>query len=106
MSGTSSRQITGVAEAIDEELYKDKIKPLFSGLSSQNPESGWNILDYINVVVHIFLSPQREFYSLEHLWQDAKRLRIPSRRKRNEKRQTLPKSPRSNKRLSKKPKVK
>ena len=82
MTGTSNRHITGVAETIEKELYKDKIRPLFSGLFSQDPESGWSILDYVNVVVHIFLSPQREFYSLEHLWQDAKRLRIPSRRKR------------------------
>jgi ribosome-associated protein len=77
MSGTSRRHITGVAEAIEERLHKDKIKPLFSGLSSQKSESGWVALDYISVVVHIFLKPQREFYSLEHLWQDAKKLRIP-----------------------------
>ena len=81
MNGTSSRHITGVAEAIEEELNKDNIKPLFSGLPSQNPESGWIILDYVSVVAHIFQEPQREFYSLEHLWQDAKRLRIPSPQK-------------------------
>ncbi len=79
MSGTSTRHIAGVAEAIEDGLYKDKIKALFGGLPSQNPESGWIILDYVNVVVHIFQKPQREFYSLEHLWQDAKRIRIPSR---------------------------
>jgi ribosome-associated protein len=82
MSGTSSRHIAGVAEAIKENLYKEKIKPLFSGPSSQDPESGWIVLDYVSVVVHIFQKPQREFYSLEHLWQDAKRVRIPSRHKR------------------------
>ena len=82
MSGTSGRHSVGVAEAIEEELYKDKIKPLLSGLSSSNSESGWIVLDYVNVVVHIFQKPQREFYSLEHLWQDATRLRIPSGQKR------------------------
>ena len=82
MSGTSGRHIAGVAEAIEEELHKDKIKPLYRGLSSQELESGWIVLDYVDVVVHIFQKPQREFYALEHLWQDAKRLRIPSRRKR------------------------
>jgi len=83
MSGTSSRHVAGVAEAIKEELYKDKIKPLFSGssLQVQAQESGWIVLDYVSVVVHIFQKPQREFYSLEHLWQDAKRIRVPSPRK-------------------------
>ena len=82
MSGTSGRHITGVAEAIKEELHKDKIKPLYSGYSSRGTDSGWLVLDYVSVVVHIFQKPQREFYCLEHLWQDAKRLRIPSRHRR------------------------
>jgi ribosome-associated protein len=102
MSGTSSRHIAGVAEAIEEELYKDRIKPLFSGSYLKSSESGWIVLDYVNVVVHIFLKPQREFYSLEHLWQDAKRIRVPAHRnKRNENRQSLRKPPLPNKRLSK-----
>lgn len=79
MSGTSSRHLAGLAQTIEEELNKDRIKPLFSGSASQNPESGWVILDYASVVVHIFQKPQREFYSLESLWQDAKRVRIPSK---------------------------
>ena len=107
MSGTSGRHIAGVAEAIDEGLYKDRIKPLFSGSLSKDSESGWIVLDYVSVVVHIFQKPQREFYSLEHLWQDARRVRIPSRyNKRNEKRQSLRKSRRSNKKLSKHLKLK
>ncbi|MFC1658094.1 ribosome silencing factor [Candidatus Omnitrophota bacterium] len=80
MSGTSGRHIAGLAEAIKEELFRDRIKPLFGGSLSQGPESGWVVLDYASVVVHIFMKPQREFYSLERLWQDAKRVRIPSRR--------------------------
>ena len=107
MSGTSGRHIAGVAEAIEKGLYKDRIKPLFSGSSAQSPDSGWIVLDYVDVIVHIFQKPQREFYSLEHLWQDAKRVRIPSRQnKRNEKRQSLRKPHHSNKKLSKKLKVK
>jgi ribosome-associated protein len=81
MNGTSSRHIAGIAEAIEEGLDKEKIKPLFSGPRLRNPESGWIVLDYVSVVVHIFQKPQREFYSLEHLWGDAKRVRIPSSRK-------------------------
>jgi ribosome-associated protein len=78
MSGTSSRHITGVTQAIEQDLHKDKIKPLFSGSPSQSPDSGWIVLDFVSVVTHIFLKPQREFYSLEHLWQDAKRVKITS----------------------------
>lgn len=78
MSGTSNRHLLGLNQTIEQELIKHKIKPLFSG---QKPESGWIILDYANVVVHIFQRPQREFYALEYLWQDAKRIRIPARQK-------------------------
>ncbi|MFH1577573.1 MAG: ribosome silencing factor [Candidatus Omnitrophota bacterium] len=101
MTGTSGRHIAGLAEAIEETLAKEKTSALFGGLSSRNPESGWIVLDYANVVVHIFQKPQREFYSLEHLWQDAKRVRIPPADKTNERRKSPRKSPVRNKRLSK-----
>lgn len=73
-SGTSLRQVNAVAEAIQEDLFKDKIKSL-SRFKAQD-ESGWIVLDYSAVVAHIFYKPMREFYSLEHLWSDAKRVRI------------------------------
>ncbi|MFH1339006.1 MAG: ribosome silencing factor [Candidatus Omnitrophota bacterium] len=113
MSGTSDRHLAGLAQTIEEELNKDRIKPLFSGSASQNPESGWVILDYASVVVHIFQKPQREFYSLENLWQDAKKVRILSprpregrgslRKRNDEKTQSPRSSPVPDKRLSKKP---
>lgn len=75
LSGTSLRQTNAVASAIEEDLEKEKIKPLSKG--SSNDESGWIVLDYLSVVIHIFYKPLREFYSLEHIWSDAKRVRIP-----------------------------
>ncbi len=42
-----------------------------------NDESGWVALDFTSVVAHIFYEPMREFYSLERLWSDAKKVRIP-----------------------------
>lgn len=39
-------------------------------------ESGWRVLDFSSVIVHLFLPEQREFYSLERLWQDADRVDI------------------------------
>ncbi|MGA2774573.1 MAG: ribosome silencing factor [Candidatus Omnitrophota bacterium] len=73
-SGTSLRQVNAIAEAIDEDLAKDRIKSLSEVPS--NDESGWVVLDYMSVIVHIFHKPMREFYSLERLWSDAKKVRI------------------------------
>jgi len=76
-SATSFRQTNAIASAIVEELDKERIKPL----SKVSPvdESGWIALDFSSVVAHIFYKPMREFYSLERLWSDAKKLRIPKK---------------------------
>jgi len=74
-SATSLRQVNAIALAVEEELLKSRIKP-FSKVSP-NDESGWVVLDYSGVIAHIFYKPLREFYSLERLWSDAKRVRIP-----------------------------
>ncbi|MFH1888641.1 MAG: ribosome silencing factor [Candidatus Omnitrophota bacterium] len=80
MSTTSLRQANAVAQYIEEDLAKDRIKPLSK--VSANDESGWIAGDFSSVVAHIFYEPMREFYNLERLWSDAKRVRIPrSRRK-------------------------
>lgn len=73
-SGTSLRQTSAIAQAIEVELGKEKIKSLSK--VSYNDESGWLVLDYSSVVAHIFYKPMREFYDLERLWSDAKRVRI------------------------------
>lgn len=75
LSGTSLRQVNSFAKAVEEDLGKDRIKSLSK--VSPDDESGWVVLDYVSVVVHIFYQPMREFYSLERLWSDAKRLRLP-----------------------------
>jgi ribosome-associated protein len=74
-SGTSLRQVNAVASGIQEDLDKDRIKSLSK--VSPNDESGWIVLDYVSVVAHIFYKPMREFYSLERLWNDAKKVRLP-----------------------------
>jgi ribosome-associated protein len=75
VSATSLRQVNAIAEAIQDDLADDRIKPLSQ--VAANDESGWVVLDYSSVVAHIFSGPVREFYSLEHLWSDAKKVRIP-----------------------------
>lgn len=75
LSGTSLRQTNAIAQAIEEDLAKDKIKSLSKVCAYD--ESGWIVLDFASVVAHVFYEPTREFYSLERLWSDAKRIRIP-----------------------------
>lgn len=75
-SGESLRQVNAFAQGIEEDLSNDKIKSLSK--VSPTDESGWVVLDFLSVVVHIFYKPMREFYSLERLWSDAKKVRVPS----------------------------
>lgn len=67
-STESDRQIRAVLEAIDEGIKEQfGIDPRIEG----TPDTGWVVLDYSDVVVHIFSEEQREFYRLERLWSKA-----------------------------------
>lgn len=74
-SGTSSTQVNAIARAIEEDLARDRIKPL--SRIPVNDESGWVVLDFVSVIAHVFYKPVREFYSLERLWSDAKKVALP-----------------------------
>jgi len=74
-SGTSLRQVGAIALAIGQDLEKNRIESLSK--VSPNDESGWAVLDFMSVIAHVFYKPMREFYSLERLWSDAKKIRIP-----------------------------
>ncbi len=41
-----------------------------------NEESGWILIDFFDIIIHLFLKEKRDFYSLEYLWGDAKRTKI------------------------------
>lgn len=72
-SGISDRQVQAIATSIEEGLAKKGIKPLgVEGISGGR----WVLMDYVDVVVHIFYEPIRSFYDLEGLWADAPRLEI------------------------------
>lgn len=73
-SGSSLRQVSAVADGIEEAMAAEGIKPLSQRHGGD--ESGWLVLDYRTVVAHIFYNPVREFYALEELWADAKKVRI------------------------------
>lgn len=71
MSGRSTRHVQGLAEAVEAELRSKRIsKAKAEGLQ----EGLWVLLDYADVVVHIFYSETRMFYDLEGLWHDAPRV--------------------------------
>jgi ribosome-associated protein len=73
-SGRSNRQVAAIAEFIHTELKKQGIKPA----SIEGMQTGhWVVLDYGNVIIHVFYQPVREFYDLEGLWVDAESLFTP-----------------------------
>jgi len=68
-SANSDTQVGAIADSIEEEVSKN---------SKQNPwhregtkEKEWVLLDYVNVVAHVFRFSKREFYGLENVWGDA-----------------------------------
>ncbi|MGI8811719.1 MAG: ribosome silencing factor [Pyrinomonadaceae bacterium] len=75
-SGTNQRQVQAIADEINEQLKKHHgRRPVrIEGYSSGE----WVLLDYGDFVVHIFDKGARDFYDLERLWRDAKRVEIPS----------------------------
>ena len=72
-SGTSDRQVQAIAEGIREALEGKGVRPL--GLEG-TLEGKWILMDYEDVVVHVFLGPVRQFYDLEGLWVDAPRIKV------------------------------
>lgn len=74
-SGRSSRQVMAIADHIQVELKKSKIRPLgVEGIGSGH----WILLDYDYVIIHVFYDPVRRFYNLEGLWSDAPVIKVES----------------------------
>lgn len=67
-SGTSERQVQAIADAVQERLREERVRPLH--VEGYN-RGQWVLLDYGDFVVHIFQEEPRRFYSLERLWGDA-----------------------------------
>ena len=71
--GTSDIQVKAISDAIEDELLIHKVKYWHrEGYTNRQ----WILLDYIDVVCHIFNKTQREFYNLEKLWADAGKEKI------------------------------
>ncbi|MDP5119949.1 MAG: ribosome silencing factor [Spirosomaceae bacterium] len=68
-SGSSDTQIDAIATSIDEEVYKASGNSPWHKEGLQNKE--WILLDFVNVVAHVFNSEKRAFFDIESLWGDA-----------------------------------
>lgn len=74
-SGRSNRQVSAIADHIERFLKKKGIRPL--GVEGKG-EGHWVLMDYGNVIIHVFYSETRTFYDLEGLWVDAKKIHTES----------------------------
>lgn len=69
-TGANPRQVDAIIEEIEKNMReKASLKPLSCELAK---DSSWSLLDFGNVIVHVFMPEAREFYCLEQLWPDAK----------------------------------
>ncbi len=73
-SGNSDTQIDAISDSIEEQIHKQSKQNPWKREGRQNKE--WILLDYVDVVAHVFNKEKRTFYGLEELWGDAKFTRI------------------------------
>jgi len=70
-SGDTTRQIEAIRDEVEHVLKREGILPHhYEGTL----DSGWLLLDYGDVIVHIFATPEREYYQLDKLWSQASTL--------------------------------
>lgn len=77
-SAPNERQVLAIVDAIEEKLLElpEKAKPV----RREGERSGrWVLLDYVDIVVHIQHSEEREFYALDRLWKDCPRIEFVDR---------------------------
>lgn len=100
-SGTSQRHVQGIADRVSQRLKKDYRRlPLNQ---EGYAEGQWVLLDFADVVLHVFQMEAREFYDLDSLWADAPRLRPTGEKKKARKKS--PKSGGKTRRVSPKKKT-
>ena len=72
--GRSDRQVKAIADAVEEQLGKNGEKPR----AMEGYQTGsWILIDYVDLVVHVFDPETREFYGLERLWGHADQVAVP-----------------------------
>ena len=74
-SGTSERHVKGIADKIETRIREEgKEKPQ---RKTGNEETEWVILDYGDLMVHVFYEPTRQYYNFDELWKNARVLDLP-----------------------------
>lgn len=72
-TGTSTKHATSLADSVEDELSKMGLEPAHK----EGHQSGdWILLDYLDVIVHVFTQETREFYNLEKMWKEAEILEV------------------------------
>ena len=73
-TGRSDRQVQSIAQSIEDALRQEG----YRAISVEGMRRGqWVLLDYGDVIAHVFHQPVREFYDLERLWEHAPRVQLP-----------------------------
>jgi len=75
-SGSSNTHVNAIVSAIQKTVSKELKEKPFHTEGSDNAE--WVLIDYVNIVVHVFQKQIREYYNIEELWGDAKSTQIAS----------------------------
>ncbi len=70
-SGNSDIQVKAIARGIEEKLAEEGINPQ---KVAGKQESRWILMDYADVIIHIFHEDERKYYELERLWADAEKI--------------------------------
>src|SRR5688572_12902204 len=74
LTGQSDRHVGAIADAVDHALGKLG----FNAISVEGlPRGEWVLIDFVDVVVHVFQEQTRSLYDLDGLWMDARRIRVP-----------------------------
>jgi ribosome-associated protein len=73
-SGNSDTQVDAITDSVEEEVYKRLGQDPWHKEGKENRE--WILLDYVDVVAHVFKKDRRQFFALEDLWGDAEVIKV------------------------------
>jgi len=77
-SGATARQVAAIVDSVKEGLSDDYgVKPVRSEGKGQ-AAAEWALLDYADLILHVFTAEKRDYYRLEKLWGDAPRVELPA----------------------------
>jgi len=69
--------VRAIYEAVKDKSDENKINIYHS---EEDSLSQWLIIDYFDIILHIFTEEERKFYNIEHLWKEAKKVRLPRKK--------------------------